>query len=85
MAATKREIAMKLPLALFAIFLVSTAAIAADTKPAAKPKPCPKGQVATTSKITGEQHCFAMQVMTTPGQAVPVETAAKPKPKPKPN
>lgn len=75
---------MKLPLALLVLFLVSSAAIAADTKPA-KPKPCPKGQVATTSKITGEQACFAMQMMTTPGQAVPMDTTAKPKPKPKPN
>ncbi|GEM_PF-6163596 len=75
---------MKLPLALFAVFLFSTAAIAADTKPA-KPKPCPKGQVATTSKITGEQVCFAMQMMIAPGQAAPMDTAAKSKPKPKQN
>jgi len=70
---------MKLPLVLFAVFLVSSAAIAADTKPA-KPKPCPKGQVATTSKVTGERACFAMRMMPTPGQAAPVDTGVKPKP-----
>ena len=75
---------MKPALALFAVFLASTAAIAAD-KTAAKPKPCPKGQVATTSKVTGERACFAMQIMKTPGQTAPMDTMAKPKPKPKSN
>lgn len=75
---------MKLPLALFAAFLASTAAFAATKDAPAKPKPCPKGQVATTSKITGEQACFAMAMMLGPGQAAPMETTAKPKPKPKP-
>ena len=75
---------MKLPLALFAVLLTSTAAIAATKDAPAKPKPCPKGQVATTSKITGERACFAMQMMMAPGQAAPVDTMAKPKPKPKP-
>ena len=76
---------MKLPLALFAVLLMSTAAIAATKDAPAKPKPCPKGQVSTTSKVTGEQACFAMTMFAAPGQAAPTDTAAKPKPKPKPN
>jgi hypothetical protein len=83
MAATKREIAMKLPLALFAVFLTSAAALAATKDAPAKPKPCPKGQVATTNKITGERACFAMTMMVAPGQAAPMDATAKPKPKPK--
>jgi hypothetical protein len=59
---------MKLPLALLAAFLLTTAAHAAG-KIAAKPKPCPKGQAATTSKITGDQHCFVPQAfMVTPAK-----------------
>ncbi len=73
---------MNLPFVLCALLLLSGAAVAAD-RPAAKPKPCPKGQVATTSKITGEQACFAMTMMPAPGQVAPVDTTAKPKPKSK--
>jgi hypothetical protein len=73
---------MKLSLAVLAVFLVSGAAIAADRNET-KPKPCPKGQVATTSKITGERACFAMTMMVAPGQAAPMDAPAKPKPKPK--
>jgi len=63
---------MKNLLALFAVLLLSTAAIAADKdKGEAKVKPCPKGQVATTSKVTGAQFCFAP----TPFIATPVQPA----------
>jgi uncharacterized protein YdeI (BOF family) len=62
---------MKLALALLAILLVSTAAIAADKQPA-KVKPCAKGQVATTSRITGDQHCFTPQA---PMLVTPVQPA----------
>jgi len=61
---------MKSLLALFAVLLLSSAAIAAD-KDKAKVKPCPKGQVATTSKVTGAQFCFAP----TPFIAAPVQPA----------
>ncbi len=67
---------MKLPLVLCSLVLFSTTAIAADTK-SAKPQPCPKGQVATTSKITGEQHCFTPTVMMgTPAQTASGKSAA---------
>jgi len=52
---------MNLPLFLCAAMLVCGPAVAAD-KPA-KPKPCPKGQVAATSKATGDQHCFTPRAM----------------------
>lgn len=75
---------MKLPLFLCAALLVCGPAIAAD-KPAGKAvKPCPKGQVATTSKITGDQHCFAPQaIMVTPVQ--PAGSKATPPVLVKPN
>jgi len=51
---------MKSLLALFVVLLLSAATSAADKdKGKAKAKPCPKGQVATTSRITGAQFCFA--------------------------
>ena len=71
---------MKLPLALFAVFLLSGAAIAADRNEA-KPKPCPKGQIATTEKATGKQVCFAPQMMMGPAQPAGANTMAKPMPK----
>lgn len=76
---------MKLPLALIAVLLSAIAANAATKDAPAKPKPCPKGQVATTSKVTGEQACFAMTMFAAPGQAAPMDTTAKSKPKPKSN
>lgn len=78
MPATKRENAMKLPLALSAVFLLAAAAIAAD-KPSTKP--CPKGQMATTEKATGKQVCFAPQMMMGPAQPAGANTMAKPGPK----
>lgn len=54
--------------ALCALLLLSGTALAADRQ---KAKPCPKGQVATTSKITGDQHCFAPAIV-----AMPVQPAA---------
>jgi hypothetical protein len=53
-----------LPVLCATIMTITVPALAAPaTKPtAAKTKPCPKGQVATTSKVTGEQACFSMTV-----------------------
>jgi len=62
---------MKLALALLAVLLVSTAASAADRQPA-RVKPCAKGQVATTSRITGDQHCFTPRA---PVMVMPVPPA----------
>jgi hypothetical protein len=61
---------MKFPLALFALLLLCDAAMAAD-KEKTRVRPCPKGQVATTSKITGDQHCF----VPTPFVSAPAQPA----------
>jgi hypothetical protein len=64
---------MKLPLALFAVLLVSTGAIAADKKAAAKPKPCPKGEIATHLETwNGKLVCAKPQGMM---MAAPVQPA----------
>ena len=55
---------MKMPFILCASLLLSGAALAADKAP--KPRPCPKGQVATTEKATGKRACFAPQMMMIP-------------------
>jgi len=67
---------MKFPLFLGAVFLVPAAAIAKD---APEPKPCPKGQVATTEKATGKRVCFEMSFP--PMQPIMPLDAPKPAPK----
>jgi hypothetical protein len=69
--------------AIIALIVPALAAQTAATK-AGKKKPCPKGTVATTSKITGDQHCFAMAGVTTVGGPQPVLIPEKAVKKPKP-
>ena len=72
-----------LPILCAAVIAITVPALAAPpTKPvAAKTKPCPKGTVATTSKVTGDQACFSMTVrpMGQP-QALPAPTKQAKKP-----
>ena len=53
-----------LPILCAAVVAITVPALAVSTtKPtASKTKPCPKGQFATTSKVTGDQACFSMAV-----------------------
>ena len=56
---------------------------ASPTK-AAKPTPCPEGQVEITSKVTGASHCAAMGGITVMGGGgqpflIPEKPAGKPK------
>jgi hypothetical protein len=66
-------------LALAALFLAAPPALAQVPRAAAKAKPCPKGTVATTSKITGDQACFSMTVRPSP-HAVPAPAKQVKKP-----
>jgi hypothetical protein len=70
-----------------AILAASIPAMAAEPKNSARadrPKPCPKGQVALTSKITGAHFCAVLGGVTVIGGGPqPVLIPEKPKAKPK--
>ena len=64
---------------------VPALAAPANTAKAAKPKPCPKGQVPLTSTVTGDHYCAAMSgVSVVGGGAQPVLIPEKPAKKTKP-
>jgi len=78
---------MKRSLILSAFIIVlalpALAATPATTDKSAKPKPCPKGQIPLTSKITGDHYCAAMGgVSVVGGGPQPVVVPAKPAKKP---
>lgn len=78
---------MKRALLLSAVIIALTSpalAAPADTAKPAKPKPCPKGQVALTSTVTGDHYCGAMGIVPTNGMAQPVLIPEKPAKKAKP-
>ena len=72
-----------LPIVYTAVIAITVPALAAPpTNPiAAKTKPCPKGTVATTSKVTGDQACFSMTVRPM-GQPLALPAPAKQAKKP---
>jgi hypothetical protein len=75
---------MKRALILSAVIIALTVPALAAPADTAKPKPCPKGQVALTSTVTGDHYCGAMGIVPTNGMAQPVLIPEKPAKKTKP-